>query len=176
MDPTVTPVVAPPAAPSAPIDPAKALSYIARLRDNQNFGAALAGGLLGALIGAALWAVITVLTKFQIGWEAIGVGFLVGLGVRTLGRGVDPVFGYVGAALSLFGIVLGNILSAMIFVSADQHIPFLELASRMTLSAAWIILTAGFNPIDLLFYGLGVYYGYRNSFHRPTNQELAALS
>jgi hypothetical protein len=145
------------------------------LRDNQNLGAAIAGGLIGALIGAIVWAILTVVTKFEIGWEAVGVGFLVGFGVRKLGRGIDPVFGYVGAALSILGIALGNIVSAMMVIAADQHIPFMDIAMRMSPSNAWMLLTAGFSPIDALFYGLGIYYGYRYSFHRPTAQELSTL-
>ncbi len=153
-------------------DPVKAQNHIARLRDNQNLGGALAGGLLGAVAGAALWAVITALTKFHIGWEVIGVGLLTGFGVRTLGRGVDPIFGYIGAVFTLFGIVLGRILSAMVFVAADQHIPYWELASRMTINEAWVILTARLAVVQLLFFGAVIYYGYRASFHRAGEQQL----
>ena len=59
-------------------DQAKIKKYIARLRDQQNLGLALAGGVVGAAVGAALWGVITALTNFQIGFMAVGVGFLVG--------------------------------------------------------------------------------------------------
>lgn len=165
---------APAEAPST-ADQKRVADLLVRLRDNQNFGAALAGGFLGAVIGAVLWALITVATNFEIGWEAVGVGFLVGFGVRILGHGIDPQFGYAGAVLSLFGIALGNVLTGMLIVSKSQSIPFTELASHMDPKFAWVLLTAGLSPIDLLFYGLGVYYGYRYSFHRPTQQELASL-
>jgi hypothetical protein len=46
----------------------------------------------------------------------------------------------------------------------------------MTPQIAWDMIVADFSPIDLLFYGLGLYYGYRSSFHRITQEELASLT
>src|SRR5713101_3491857 len=34
-------------------------------------------GLAAAIIGAIIWAVVTVTTKYQIGWMALGVGALI---------------------------------------------------------------------------------------------------
>ena len=133
------------------IDDARAAKIVARLPPHQNIGGALAGGTLGAILGAVLWALITVATQFEIGWEAIGVGFLVGFGARSLGKGIDPVYGYIGAALSFLGIAFGNILTGMIVVCNVQHIAFLDLASRLNAGMAWALLTAGFTPIDVIF-------------------------
>jgi hypothetical protein len=169
----------PPAATPAPgsqIDPAKVKSYVSRLRDQQNLGLGLAGGAIGAAIGAGLWAVITAATNYQIGFMAIGVGVLTGYGVRRLGRGVDPVFGYAGAVLALAGCAAGNVMAVMIVVANHEHMALSLIASRMTPAIAWQMLTDGFGPIGVLFYGLGLYYGYKNSFHRITQAELAALS
>jgi hypothetical protein len=165
-----------PYAPGSQLDPAKIKSYVSRLRDQQNLGLGLAGGAIGAAIGAALWGVVTALTNFKIGIIAIGVGFITGYGVRRLGRGVDPVFGHVGAALALLGCAAGNVLTVMIVVANHEQVDLSLLASRMTPSIAWQMLAAGFQPMDLLFYGFGLYYGYKNSFHRITQAELSGLS
>jgi predicted acylesterase/phospholipase RssA len=157
-------------------DQAKIKKYIARLRDQQNLGLALAGGAIGAAAGAALWGVITALTNFQIGFEAVGVGFLVGYLVRVLGKGVDKAYGYIGGAFSLLGCAAGNILAVMIAVSNQSGTPLSAVASHMTPQIAWDMLVSNFNPIDLLFYALGLYYGYRSSFHRITADELASLT
>ena len=82
------------------IDESKLQAFVARRRDAQNLGLGLLGGVIGAALGALAWAAVTALTQFQIGWMSIGVGFLTGVGVRILGKGVDKVFGYVGAALA----------------------------------------------------------------------------
>ena len=177
QDPSVPQATAaPPPTPSPSLDPAKVKNYVARLRDQQNLGLGLAGGAIGAAVGAAAWAIITALTNFQIGWEAVGVGFLTGYGVRILGKGIDRVFGYAGAVLSLLGCVAGNVLSTMIVVSTRQNIAFGDLAAHMTPGIAWRMLVADFSPIDILFYGLGIYYGYRYSFHRISREELAGLT
>src|SRR5690348_8928868 len=69
---------------------------------------AIVGGLSAALLSAVLWAVITVATKYQIGYMAVGVGLLVGFAVRLFGAGVDQYFGIIGAFFSLLGCLLGN--------------------------------------------------------------------
>jgi uncharacterized membrane protein YsdA (DUF1294 family) len=157
-------------------DAAKVKKYVARLRDQQNLGLALAGGAIGAAVGAALWGIITAATNFQIGWEAVGVGFLVGFLVRKLGRGIDPIYGYIGAAFSLIGCLAGNLLAVMIAVSNHSGTPLGSIAARMSPQIAWDMIVADFSPIDLLFYGLGLYYGYRNSFHRVSADDLASLT
>ena len=52
------------------------------------------------MLAAAIWAGIAVMTGMMIGWIAIGVGFLVGLGVRLAGEGTTPIFGVVAAVLA----------------------------------------------------------------------------
>ena len=133
------------------------------------------GGAIGAALGALAWAAITALTQFRIGWMSIGVGFLTGFGVRVFGKGIDKIFGYIGALLSLVGCAAGNVLAAVMYISAHDHVPFTTLLMRTTPGIAWSILSATFSPIDLLFYGIALYFGYRYSFHRITAQELAAL-
>jgi hypothetical protein len=78
-------------------DETKAKMLLQQIRNNQNLSMALVGGLGAAILGSVVWAVITSLTNYQIGFMAIGVGFLVGYAVRRMGQGVDPSFGYVGA-------------------------------------------------------------------------------
>ncbi|MGB3179768.1 MAG: hypothetical protein WBB45_00145 [Cyclobacteriaceae bacterium] len=93
------------------INESKLARYMEDLRLEQNVGGAIIGGALGALIGAILWAVITVVTEYQIGYMAIGVGFVTGLLVRNMGKGLDQVFGIIGAAFALLGCFIGNYLS-----------------------------------------------------------------
>lgn len=44
------------------------------------------GGLLGALVGAAIWAAIVVLSNYEVGYVAVLVGFLTGVGVKLGAR------------------------------------------------------------------------------------------
>jgi hypothetical protein len=124
---------------------------------------AIAAGLLAALVGAALWAVITVTTKFQIGFMAIGVGFLVAWAVRTFGRGHSEVFGVLGGGFALLGCVLGNLLSACGFLAAQSSEPLVPLIIRVITNPALAaqLVQATFNPMDLLFYAIAVYEGFK---------------
>jgi hypothetical protein len=137
-------------------------------RPTQSFPLALVGGLAAAVAGATIWALIAGATSYHIGWMAIAVGFLVGGAVRVLGRGIDKSFGYVGAAMSLFGCLLGNLLSVYLIVAGQQGLSLLNVLSRVCSNPVMIpaALIATFRSLDLLFYGIAIYEGYRFSVRR----------
>jgi hypothetical protein len=136
------------------------------VRDNRNLGFGVAAGTGAALIGAVLWAVVTAVTHYKIGWMAVGVGALVGIVVRATGKGRSNIFGIAGAIISLFGCVAGNFLAVVIMASNQESVPLLELLSRTTPSLFVAVMTETFSPMDLLFYGLAVYEGFRFSIVR----------
>ena len=144
----------------------------------QNLACGAAGGAAAALIGAGIWAWITVLARYQIGWMAVGVGLLVGYSVRTFGKGRTESFGVVGAALALLGCLLGNLLSDCGFIALHKALPILQVFANVfqhpDLAASLLIKT--FKPVDLLFYGLAVFEGYRFAFRRLTAKELTAIA
>ncbi len=90
-------------------------------RQKQNLPIAVIAGLAAAVVSAAVWAAVTVITNFQIGWMAVGVGFLVGLGVR-MGKGVDPIYRKIAAVLALVGCVLGNIFTLIGYVAKEEQL------------------------------------------------------
>jgi hypothetical protein len=138
---------------------------------DSNFPAALLGGLVAAFAGAVVWAVITVTAKVQIGFMAIGVGFLVAWAVRTLGKGHTQLYGIIGGAFALLGCVLGNLLSACGFVATarGESVVSITLSALSTPSLAVNLLRATFDGMDLLFYAIAVYEGYKYS-RRPLTQ------
>ncbi|HLG17461.1 MAG TPA: hypothetical protein VJH03_23660 [Blastocatellia bacterium] len=142
-------------------------------RDNQNLLLGALGGLGGALAGAAIWAGITAVTDYQIGWMAVGVGFLVGLSVRKLGQGIDVSFGIVGAGLSLLGCVLGNLFVICTVLSRVQGAPFFQVLFSMDSETMIRLMKVTFSPIDLLFYGIAVYEGFKVSIVRITEADVA---
>jgi hypothetical protein len=158
------------------IDQARIQMLVQEIRDNQNLLFGILGGMVAAAVGAAIWAVITALTNFQIGWMAVGVGFLVGYAVRMCGKGIDKSFKFAGAALSLLGCLAGNLFTICIVISRHQHIPFFQILSRLNPAIVADLMKATFNPMDVLFYGIAVYEGYRFSFRRISKEELANLT
>jgi len=144
-----------------------------KLRSAQSLPAAIVAGLVTALLGAGTWALITVLTEYQIGWMAIGIGFAVGYTIRIVGKGIDRIYGVIGALLSLIGCAIGNLLTITYFVSASEGIPYLELLADMNLDLAIEIMTVTFDPMDILFYGIALYFGYRYAFRQITDADIA---
>ncbi len=143
-----------------------------QLRAEQNLIIGAVAGAAGAAVGAALWALITILTNVQIGWMAVAVGFLVGMAVRTFGKGIDHLFGVVGAVLALLGCGLGNLLVTCGIIASQQDMEFFEVLSKLDFQNIKELMVASFSPTDLLFYGIAVYEAYKLSFRRPTYQEL----
>ena len=133
-------------------------------RQEQNLLMGTVSGFLAAVVGAAVWAAVTVATEYQIGWMAVGIGFLVGLAVRIGGKGIDPVFGVVGALMSLVGCVLGNLFTVAWFISVDAGITVMDVLSQMDVQIVAELMMETFQVMDVLFYGLAVYFGYRYAF------------
>lgn len=153
-------------------DPAWIDRWIAELRSKQSLSLGVITGLLAAVVGAMLWAAITVLTNAQIGWMAVGVAALVGVVVRTLGRGLDRSFGWLGAGLSLFSCILGNYLASCVFIAREVGLPVTSVLTQINPAAIPSLMIATFHPLDVLFYGLAIWMGYRLSFRQITEAQI----
>jgi hypothetical protein len=148
-------------------------NYFRKLKSEQNLVFGFFGGLVGVTIGAILWAAITTLTDYQIGWMAVGVGFLVGISVRFAGQGLNVSFGIMGGFLALVGCLLGNFLAIIIIVSQEFEVSLLQVLINLDLEIMVELIAATFSPIDLLFYALATYMGYRYSFRTISKDDLA---
>lgn len=158
------------------IDQAKLRRFMQELKDNQNLAMGVLGGVVGAALGAVLWAGITAATHSQIGLVAIVVGFLAGYGVRVAGKGIEASFGVVGAILAVLGCGVGNLLAVCMLIAHDQSIPFFDVLAQLNPGAIAEIMKVTFSPLDLIFYGIAVYTGYKFSFRRITEEELMTLA
>lgn len=154
------------------IDEGKLERYLQTIKLEQNLLGGSFAGLAASLTGAAIWAVVTIYTNFQIGWMAVGVGFLVGYAIRLAGKGIDKVFGIVGAILALLGCLTGNFFTLVGIITRDESISFFETLSRIDYSMVPSAMLQTGSPIDLLFYGIAVYEGYRFSFRRLTEEDI----
>lgn len=157
------------------MDAAKLQQFQRQMRSEQDLSRGAFAGFGAAVLGACLWALVTALTQVQIGWMAVGVGFLVGYAVRTFGRGVDKAFGYTGALLALVGCLLGNLLSICIVLGNQSDTSALAILTSLDFNALTDFMTATFQPMDLLFYGIALYEGYRFSFRKLTDTEVRSL-
>ena len=137
-------------------------------RQEQNLVVGSMAGLTAAVAGAAVWAGVTVVTEYQIGWMAVGLGFLVGIAMRTMGRGIDQVFGVVGAAMALVGCVLGNVFTIAWYISAQTGSSLVSVLTQLDIALMIDLITETFQVMDILFYGLALYFGYKYAFRQLT--------
>ncbi len=158
---------------SAPVDPAQLQAIVEQLRSQQNLAGGVLAGLVAAAVGAATWAIVTVMTGYQIGWMAVGVGFLVGMAVRTVGKGIDSIFGIAGALLAFAGCAAGNLLTVCGVIATEGNLSFMEVLSELTPSVIQELMIAKFDPMDLLFYGIAIYEGYKLSFRELSEDDMA---
>jgi hypothetical protein len=146
-----------------------------QLKLEQDLPAGVLAGISFGLIGAFLWSIISISTGYQIGYMAIAVGLGVGFGIRRYGKGIDPVFGVIGASIALFSCLLGNFFAFIGIIAGIHGLGFFETLLRFDYSQVTTLMKETFQPIDLLFYGTALYTGFRFSFRTYTSKDIEAL-
>ena len=127
---------------------------------------AIAVGFGAAVAGAALWAAVTVSTEYEIGLMAVAIGFMVGRGIIAVAKHGNPTLGVVSAGLSLFGCLLGNLLSAVGFAAQAMKMDYFDVLTQLNPDLAIELFKSSFGVMDLLFYAIGIYEGYRFAARR----------
>ncbi len=150
-------------------------SAIESLRTEQNLSKGIIAGTVTGIIGALLWGTITVLTNFQIGYMAIAIGAAVGYSFRYFGKGIDQIYGILGAFTAIISCVLGNFFSIIGFIANNEGLSYIDTLVAFDYSLLGAIMSETFNPMDLLFYGIAAYEGYKFSFRSFTEADLASL-
>ncbi len=141
----------------------------------QNMFYGFSAGIISSLVAAAIWAAITVITGYQIGWIAVGVGFLVGKSVAYFGKGLNKNYSLIGAGFAFLGCILGNLFSVCQFIAIDQSMSIFEVFNRLDTAIIVELMTESFSAMDLVFYGIAIYEGFKYAIRQPTEQELAKL-
>jgi hypothetical protein len=89
-------------------------------------GKAIGLGILAMILGAALWAVITVVTEHEFSLVAVGIGALVGLTMFSA-RPTSTGIAAVAALLTVIGCALGEFLAIPAYVAHKEGIGFGKL-------------------------------------------------
>ncbi len=86
-------------------------------------GPAIVGGVLAAIISGIVWGLVIILTQHEIGYLAIGVGFLAGLGVVKFSKGKKGIpLQVVAVVASILGIIVGKYTAAVHFL-LNEYVP-----------------------------------------------------
>lgn len=102
-------------APFAPVAPA---------RDNVGLG--IAAAVVAAIVAAAIYGAIIGATKHEIGYAAVGVGFVVGFASGKVG-GRNPVLPVLSAVLSLVAVYFGQLLGEAMIAAKEYPVTVSEL-------------------------------------------------
>jgi hypothetical protein len=89
-------------------------------------GKAIVIGILAMILGAGLWAVVTVVTEREFSLVAIGVGALVGLAMYSA-RPTSTGIAAVAALLAVIGCAFGEFLAIPAYVAHKDGIAFSKL-------------------------------------------------
>jgi hypothetical protein len=128
------------------------------------FGA-LAVGLGAALVSALAWYLVVVLTSYQLGLIAIGVGFLVGTGV-VAGSG-----GRRGLMLQAMAVTITLVAMVAAEFLIARHFAVAALASEGTVGVPWllppglmvslVIDSLRQDPLTLVFWAIALWTAFR---------------
>jgi hypothetical protein len=136
----------------------------AQVPGGANLLVAAAGGLAGALVGAAVWAAVAIATNFEVGYIAVLVGFLAGLGVKMGARTQrGALLQYLAAGLAVVGLLAAKYIIfayAMVKFGHEQGVDISYFDGRL-LSVFPSALGEMVNAFDALFLILALMAAYR---------------
>lgn len=142
-----------PGFPVAPVAPA------APVRDNLVLG--LVAALGAGVVSAILYGVIIGATKHEIGYAAVGVGFLVGIAAGRLG-GRNQVLPVVSVIVSVAAIYLGQLIGDAMIIAKQASVGFNEvfLDHFDVVQQAW---KEGADPLTFVFFAIAAYVAFQST-------------
>ena len=123
-----------------------------------SFGKGLAVAVVAAIVGAVVWALITVESNYHVGLGAVGIGFLVGLAIERFGGG-DRRLPVAGAVIALLGCLLGDLFADAHIIASGMHIGLFDVLRHPRMP--WSYYTQTFRAFDLVFYAIAAYEGFQ---------------
>ena len=131
-------------------------------RDNDRVVRAVVLGVLAALGGAAVWVAVGAATKHEIGFVAVGVGYLVSMSMSRA-RADWRRLPLLAAAIALVAVVAGDFVLDVALQAQYQQVGFGDVLGAVAtdLSLAKDLFSAYWSPVDLLFWLLAALVAYR---------------
>ncbi|MCB5181856.1 hypothetical protein [Streptomyces antimicrobicus] len=126
-----------------------------------NVALGLVAAFVAALVAAGAYGGIIGGTEHEIGYAALGVGFLVGFAAAKAG-GAHPVLPVVSAALSLGAVYGGQLLGTAILGSKSAPVGVVELLTEhfSLVQEAW---QEDLSPISFVFFAIGAVVAFQTA-------------
>ncbi len=151
------------------------LRLAGKLLEEQNFVAAIVAGLVGALAGALAWGAVALGTGAIVAVVAIGVGAIVGFGVRVFGQGVTDVFALAAAGLAVFGCALGNLMALVLFEMSALDLSPSEALSLIEPARLYADFVSTLGIMELFYWLVAAYSAWWLARRGLTEEESKAL-
>lgn len=123
-------------------------------------GMPIVGGLLAAIVGGIVWAVIAAMTERELGLIAIVIGALTGYAVVLFSnKRIATVHKAIAVIFALIGILLGKYLTVVYFTSElFSDASMLDLVFDGEMVSAFVDTFTDYfsEPVDLLFIVLAI--------------------
>ncbi|MGW3634471.1 hypothetical protein ACWD7F_30720 [Streptomyces sp. NPDC005122] len=121
----------------------------------------LVAALGTAVVAAGLYGTVIGLTRHEIGWAAVGVGFLIGIVAGRVG-GRNPVLPIAAVLLSAGSVYLGQIVGEGVIGAKETPFGFNELFFQHfdVLQEAW---KADADPLTFLFFAIAAYVAFSST-------------
>ncbi|MFD9335929.1 hypothetical protein ACFWBF_16180 [Streptomyces sp. NPDC060028] len=126
-----------------------------------NIGLGLVAAVVAALVTAGIYGAIIGATKYQIGYAAVGVGFVIGFAAGKLG-GRNPLLPVVGALLSLVAVLAGQILGIAMIGADELGVGTLDVLN-LGVSLLFDAWKEDSDPLTFLFLAIGGYTAFQTA-------------
>ncbi|MGW3912674.1 hypothetical protein ACWEBX_14290 [Streptomyces sp. NPDC005070] len=139
-----------PVAPVAPAAPAR-----------NNFPLGLVAAIGAGVVSAILYGLIIGLTKHEIGYAAVGVGFLVGIAAGRVG-GRSQTLPVVSVIVSVAGIYLGQLIGEAMIIAKHFGVGFNEVffSHLDVVQENW---KADADPLTFVFFAIAAYVAFQSA-------------
>jgi hypothetical protein len=139
-----------PVAPLAPAAPAR-----------NNFALGLAAAVGAGLVSAVLYGLVIGLTKHEIGYAAVGVGFLVGIAAGRAG-GRNQTLPVAAVILSVASVYLGQLIGDAMIVAKEYGVGFNEVFFEH-IDVVQKVWKADADPVTFLFFAVAAYVAFQST-------------
>ncbi len=128
-----------------------------KLISEQNFAAAVIVGAVATLLAAATYGITVATWAFSYGFAAAGVGFVIGLSMGFLGRGISTKFAVVATLYTITGCAIGNLFRVIIELAQATATSPIDVLRNNSLSVLVERSISNVSFVDLVFWFVAVF-------------------